>query len=90
METEKFNDLTKTQFEAVNHIEGPVLVVAGPGSGKTRVLAYRIANLIKNHQVSPENLLAVTFTNKAAQEMRERCENLLKGYTFNLDVTRTR
>ncbi len=80
-ETEKFNDLTKTQFEAVNHTEGPVLVVAGPGSGKTRVLAYRIYNLIKNHQVSTENLLAVTFTNKAAQEMRERCENLLKGFS---------
>ena len=88
-EIEKKHHLTKAQLEAVNHTEGPVLVVAGPGSGKTRVLAHRIANLINNHDVSSENLLAVTFTNKAAQEMRDRCQNLLQSslglniYTFH-------
>ena len=86
---EGFEDLTKTQLEAVNHKEGPVLIVAGPGSGKTKVLAHRIANLVNRNQISPENLLAVTFTNKAAQEMRDRCETLLKDvgslniYTFH-------
>ena len=66
------DQLNEKQWEVVRHKDGPLLVIAGPGTGKTKVITHRIEHLIREHNIKPEKILAITFTNKAAQEMRDR------------------
>jgi len=77
------NDLNKNQQEVVTHTDGPTLILAGAGSGKTRVLTYKVAYLIQEKHVDPTHILMVTFTNKAAEEMKKRISELLNASSQN-------
>ncbi|MFL0246480.1 DNA helicase PcrA [Candidatus Clostridium stratigraminis] len=79
--------LNKEQYEAATTVNGPLLILAGAGSGKTRVLTYRIAHMIKDLGVYPSQILAITFTNKAAQEMKERVRTLIGEEALNMWVS---
>ena len=81
---EYLKNLNKEQKEAVSYLDGPLLIVAGAGSGKTKVLTSRIAHIIKRKKAYPNQILSVTFTNKAAQEMQNRVSNILKKEAIGL------
>jgi len=81
---EYLKNLNKEQKEAISHLDGPLLIVAGAGSGKTKVLTSRIAHIIKSKKAFPNQVLSVTFTNKAAQEMQNRVSSMLKKEAVGL------
>lgn len=83
---ERYKALNSAQKQAVDTIEGPVLVIAGPGTGKTELLSMRVANILKKTDSDPRNILCLTFTNKAATNMRQRLQKLTDGEARNVHV----
>ncbi len=83
---ERYKKLNKEQKQAVDYTEGPLLVVAGPGSGKTELLSLRVGNILKKEQVSPHNILCLTFTDNGATNMRERLASLIGGDAYRVSI----
>ncbi len=79
---ELYTSLNPEQRKAVDEIEGPVMVVAGPGTGKTQILTLRVANILLKTQVNPENILALTFSEAASFEMRDRLSKIIGSPAF--------
>ncbi len=84
--SEKYNRLNTEQKEAVDTLYGPVLVIAGPGSGKTELLAVRIANILKKTDANPNNILCLTFTENAANNMRERLAKIIGPEAYKVSI----
>lgn len=82
----RFANLTNSQREAVQHIQGPLLVIAGPGTGKTELLSMRVAEILKKTDSNPSNILCLTFTNKAAANMRNRLQQLIGAESLQVNV----
>src|SRR5262245_14687529 len=91
MQTPQFEDLYKKlnpeQKQAVDTIEGPVMVVAGPGTGKTQILTLRIANILLNTQINPENILALTFSESASYQMRQRLLDVIGSSAYKVEIS---
>src|SRR3989339_778253 len=83
---ELYRKLNPEQKEAVDTIEGPVMVIAGPGTGKTHVLTLRIAKILQETDINPENILALTFTDSAAHEMKTRLNEIMGPTAYRLSI----
>ncbi len=81
-----YKQLNEKQKKAVDAVEGPVMVIAGPGTGKTQILTLRIANILLKTQINPENILALTFTENAASEMKQRLSELIGPDAFKVQI----
>ena len=84
--TQKYQSLNAEQKKAVDSVDGPLLVLAGPGTGKTQLLSVRAANIIRKKKISPEEILILTFTNAAAGSMRQRLAQILGNDGYNVTV----
>ncbi|NJS40916.1 UvrD-helicase domain-containing protein [Candidatus Gracilibacteria bacterium] len=82
----RYNNLNPEQKKAVDTIDGPVMVVAGPGMGKTELLSLRVANILKQTDTPPESILCLTFTDSAAQNMLERLKSLIGKEAYNIAI----